>query len=696
MVSPKPAPRNDPAPAEKSRRGEGSRDDRPWRVEGARRREPETAGRTRRNPSLWMILGLVLVMELLLWIALGPSTPVTRVTLPYTVFQTQLHEHNVAGVNAQGATIDGTLRSAITYPAGRKSVRSAQFVTQRPAFADDNLLAELDREGATVSARPVSSGSSTAIELVMAFLPTLLLVGFFVWMMRRASGLAGGGAGGGMFSGFGSSRARRYEASEERTTFDDVAGIDEATEELAEVVDFLRHPDRYRRLGGRIPKGVLLSGPPGTGKTLLARAVAGEAEAPFFSISASEFVEMIVGVGASRVRDLFVHAKEEAPAIVFIDELDAIGRQRGAGALSGANDEREQTLNQILTEMDGFTGNEGVIVLAATNRPEILDPALLRAGRFDRRIAVNPPDQEGRLQILLVHTRGVPLAPDVDLSGIASSTPGMVGADLRNLINEAALAAARRDALAVARSDFTNAMERIVLGAARRIVISQEERERTAYHESGHALLGMLQPGADPVRKISIIPRGHALGVTFQSPESDRYGYGESYLRGRLVGMLGGRAAEQLVYGETTTGAESDLEQATALARQMIGRWGMSTEIGPVSALPRPGEEGLLLGGMGGIGVPSERTRELIDDEVRRLTDTCYAQAFEMLTEHHEQLDLLAHALLARETLDEADAYAAAGIPVRKDQNRGEAGGPALGASTPDSGGLKMRSRDRP
>jgi cell division protease FtsH len=446
-----------------------------------------------------------------------------------------------------------------------------------------------------------------------------------------------------------------------------------------------------------VPRGVLLTGPPGTGKTLLARAVAGEADVPFFSMSASEFIEMIVGVGASRVRDLFEQAKQEAPSIIFIDELDAIGRSRAVGSIpGGGHDEREQTLNQVLTEMDGFVGNEGVIVLAATNRPEILDAALLRPGRFDRRVAVNAPDQRGREQILRVHTRSVPLADDIDLGAVASTTAGMVGADLRNLVNEAALLAARRGRDAVGQEELADSLEKILLGAERHILISPEERERTAYHESGHALLGMLQPGADPVRKISIIPRGHALGVTFQSPESDRYGYGESYLRGRLVGMLGGRAAEQLVYGETTTGAEFDLEQATALARQMIGRWGMSTEIGPVSALPRPGEEGLLLGGMGGIGVPSERTRELIDDEVRRLTDTCYAQAFEMLTEHHEQLDLLAHALLARETLDEADAYAAAGIPVRKDQNRGEAGGPALGASTPDSGGLKMRSRDRP
>jgi cell division protease FtsH len=608
---------------------------------------------------MWKVVVFMLVAEFALWAILLASASPTRVTLPYTVFTQQANAGNVATVSAQGSSIQGTLHHAVTYPA-TNGTTSVDFATQRPTFASDNLLAELQSHGVTVTAKPVSSGTSTLAGLLMWFLPLILIFGFFWWIMRRASGVGGGGAG--MFGGFGSSRARRYTGTEERTTFADVAGIDEATDELAEVVDFLRHPDRYRRLGGRIPRGVLLTGPPGTGKTLLARAVAGEADVPFFSISASEFVEMIVGVGASRVRDLFVHAKQEAPAIVFIDELDAIGRRRGAGALTGANDEREQTLNQILTEMDGFTGNEGVIVLAATNRPEILDPALLRAGRFDRRISVNPPDQDGRLKILLVHTRGVPLDDTVDLPAIASGTPGMVGADLRNLVNEAALTAARRGAAAVSASDFTSALERILLGAARRIVISEDERRRTAYHESGHALLGMLQPGADPVRKVSIIPRGHALGVTFQSPDADRYGYGESYLRGRLVGLLGGRAAEQLVYGETTTGAESDLEQATALARQMVGRWGMSAHLGLVSALPRPGDEAVLIPGTA--GAPSQRTLELIDDEVKRLTDRCYEQALRTLSEHREQLDRLAQALLARETLDEADAYAVAGIAV--------------------------------
>ena len=407
---------------------------------------------------------------------------------------------------------------------------------------------------------------------------------------------------------------------------------------------------------------MLLSGPPGTGKTLLARAVAGEANVPFFSLSASEFVEMIVGVGASRVRDLFNQAKETAPAIIFIDELDAIGRARGGSASIGGNDEREQTLNQILTEMDGFSGSEGVIVLAATNRAEILDQALLRPGRFDRRVVVNPPDRDGRVEILKVHLRAVPLADDVSIEGLAQSTPGMVGADLKNLINEAALTAARRDHERVQNQDFTDALEKIVLGAARRIMLSPEERERTAYHESGHALLGMLIPGADPVRKISIVPRGRALGVTFQAPDADRYGYGADYLRGRITGALGGRAAEEIIYGDITTGAESDLEQVTNIAKRMVGRWGMSDAVGPVTVVPGPNDEPLLFPGIGGNGV-SQHTQQLVDDEVRRIVDGCYEDAVRILGENRERLEALARALLERETLDEADAYRVAGIP---------------------------------
>src|SRR5262249_55268888 len=409
-------------------------------------------------------------------------------------------------------------------------------------------------------------------------------------------------------------------------------GIDEAKDELSEVVDFLRHPEKYRRLGGRIPHGVLLSGPPGTGKTLLARAVAGEANAPFFSLAASEFVEAIVGVGGARVRDLFKEAKENAPAIVFIDELDAIGRSRtsGVAGFSGGNDEREQTLNQILTEMDGFDSSTSVIVIAATNRPDVLDQALLRPGRFDRRVAVQPPDRAGREKILEVHTRSVPLGPDVDLGRIAATTPGMVGADLANVVNEAALLAARRGHAKVLEADFTDALERIVLGAERKVMMSPEDRRRTAYHEGGHALVGMLTPGADPVRKISIIPRGQALGVTFSAPEADRFNYEKHELLAKIKVALGGRSAEEPVYGEPSTGAESDIQQLTAIARQMVGRWGMSDTLGPITLIPQDGQGPLLPGA----SEVSSRTQEKIDEEVNRIVEDAHKEVLSLLADN--------------------------------------------------------------
>jgi cell division protease FtsH len=453
-------------------------------------------------------------------------------------------------------------------------------------------------------------------------------------------------------------------------TFADVAGIDEAKDELTEIVDFLRHPDKYRRLGGRIPHGVLLSGPPGTGKTLLARAVAGEADVPFFSMSASEFVEAIVGIGASRVRDLFAKAKEAQPSIIFIDELDAIGRSRtsGVAGFSGGNDEREQTLNQILTEMDGFDSSTGVIVIGATNRQDVLDQALLRPGRFDRRVAVQPPDKNGREKILEVHTRGVPLGADVDLSSLASTTPGMVGADLANLVNEAALLAARRNHEKVERADFTDALEKIVLGAERKVMMTPADKRRTAYHEGGHAVVGMLTEGADPVRKISIIPRGLALGVTFSAPDADRFNYSEQELRAKIKVALGGRTAEEIVFGDLTTGAESDIQQLTQIARQMVGRWGMSSAIGTVAVLPRDGQGPLLPGA----AEASEATQQVIDEEVRRLVNSAHEEVVTLLRENRSRLDSLAKALLEHETLDQADAYAAAGIEPRNPDAAGD------------------------
>ncbi|MGY1836352.1 ATP-dependent zinc metalloprotease FtsH [Blastococcus sp. SYSU DS0510] len=649
----------------------------PWRVEGERPdTESDRWAASWRKPGgsrFWLVLAALLALN---WVVSGLLlAPPQRLEVPYTFFRDQVEAGNVAEVTTIGDTIAGRFEQEVTYPLedqggqdagtqeppaapGDQSRSATLFSTQRPSFADDGLMDLLLREDVTVNAEPPDRVPVWQ-QLLFGFGPTILLVALLVWLARRSAAGAGFGAG----LGLGRSKARRYSPeSGPRTTFEDVAGIDDVEDEVREIVDFLKNPDRYRRLGATVPNGVLLAGPPGTGKTLLARAVAGEAGVPFFSVSAAEFIEMIVGVGASRVRDLFEQAKREAPAIIFIDELDAVGRARGGGVTVGGHDEREQTLNQILTEMDGFDGSEGVVVMAATNRPEILDPALLRAGRFDRRVTVNPPDTSGRQQILAVHTRGVPLADDVDLAGLASVTPGMVGADLRNLVNEAALLAARRDHDRVRMADFTDALEKIVLGAERKILLTPEERERTAYHESGHALLGMLTPGADPVRKISIIPRGMALGVTLQSPETDRHGYGRRYLQGRIIGALGGRAAEDLVYGDITTGAENDLEQATKIARQMVGRWGMSEAVGPVSVLPDPRTEQQV--GLDGNG-PAPATRELVDAEVRRILDECYAQARDTLAGHRDRLERLARALLAAETLDADEAYAAAGLPER-------------------------------
>jgi len=605
-----------------------------------------------------ILLGLLALNLVVSFITRGPAE---RERVPYQpFFVNQVEAANVSEISSQGDSIEGELETEATYnpPGDGEPVQVTSFETEVPTFiARAQVTRLLDRNNVVVNAEPPEEGRSLLGTLLLGLLPTILLVAFFIWLFRRQAGAGGGG----ILGGFGRSTARRVTpGQQERVTFDDVAGIDEAEDELVEIVDFLKNPQRYTKLGARVPRGVLLYGPPGSGKTLLARAVAGEAHAAFFSLSASEFVEAIVGVGASRVRDLFKRAKEAAPAIVFIDELDAIGRSRSGnvGGISGGHDEREQTLNQILTEMDGFEADTNVIVLGATNRPEILDPALLRPGRFDRRIAVNPPDRKGRVEILMIHTRGVPLAPDVDLERIAASTPGATGADIALLVNEAALFAARRDHTAVEQRDFTDAIEKIILGAERQVVMTDEDRRRTAYHESGHALVGMLTPGADPVRKVSIIPRGQALGVTLATPETDRFNYARDELIAKIKVALGGRGAEKIVFGDVTTGAESDIQNLTQIARSMVGRWGMSDAIGAV-AVTDGRQDGALLPGAIPASIP---TQELVDEEVGRIVDGAEHDVIELLERERERLDALARALLERETLDQPEAYEVAGV----------------------------------
>jgi cell division protease FtsH len=603
----------------------------------------------------------VLVVLAINWVSVLIAQPggQSRATVPFNpFFLRQVEAGKVKSIASKGDTIQGTFAAAVRYPATDSAAKpTTLFSTQVPSFWNNAALTQLlESKGVQVNATNPNPGQSLLAELLLGFGPTLLLVGLFVLFARRASGGAGG------LGNFGRSQARRVDPEKIRVTFDDVAGIDEAKAELTEIVDFLKEPERYQKLGGRMPHGVLLFGPPGTGKTLLARAVAGEAHAAFFSIAASEFIEAIVGVGAARVRDLFAKAKQAAPAIIFIDELDAIGRSRqGSGGLTGANDEREQTLDQILTEMDGFESTDAVVVLSATNRPEVLDAALLRPGRFDRRVGVQPPDRAGRAKILKAHTKAMPLGYDVDLGTLAKSTPGMVGADLANLANEAALRAARRGHETVTMADFTDSLEKILLGAPRGIILSAEDRERTAYHESGHALVGMLTKDADPVRKVSIIPRGQALGVTLSSPDSDRVSYSREDLEAKIRVSLGGRVAEEIVYGKITTGAESDIQQLTTIARQMVGRWGMSDKLGPVTLLPAEGQGPLLPVA----AETSPQTQWLVDQEVERLVEGAHAEVTGLLSEHRDQLEGLTQALLQAETLDAPAAYAAAGIETR-------------------------------
>jgi cell division protease FtsH len=622
----------------------------------------------------WILLIVVLAVNWLLVLIAQPGGQ-KRVTVPFSpYFVQQVENGQVKSISSKGDTIQGTFTSEVRYPPNdSKATPTTLFATQVPSFWNGQALtALLQEKHVEVNAKPPTTGTSFLATLLLGFGPTLLLVGLFYFLARRAAGAGGAGA----LGNFGRSRARRVDPERIRVTFADVAGIDEAKSELTEIVDFLKTPERYARLGGRIPHGVLLFGPPGTGKTLLARAVAGEAQAAFFSIAASEFIEAIVGVGAARVRDLFAKAKEAAPSIIFIDELDAVGRSRqGSAGITGANDEREQTLDQILTEMDGFDSDQAVVVLGATNRPEILDQALLRPGRFDRRVAVQAPDRAGRAKILEVHTRSMPLADDVDLNTLAATTPGMVGADLANLANEAALLAARRGHDQVHMADFTDSLEKIILGAPRGILLNEADRERTAYHESGHALVGMLTPEADPVRKVSIIPRGMALGVTLSTPDSDRVSYSREDLEAKIKVSLGGRAAEEVVYGKITTGAESDIEQLTQIARQMVGRWGMSDKLGPVTLLPSEAQGPLLPGA----SESSPVTQRLVDEEVQRIVEEAHGEVTALLTEHRDQLDSLAHALLKAETLDAPDAYAAAGVLMRPVEVGAGAAAPRVG-----------------
>jgi cell division protease FtsH len=651
---------------------------------------------------------LVLLFVNYVLVRLFMPSPEQPTTVPYTFFKNQVTKGNVGAIYSEGVTITGRFIAPVAYPPAddknpgasgerpeqgepstRRSapstppVNTSHFTTILPAFVDQGLEAFLIQHGVEISAKPISEEMNPWLTTLFSFGPGLLFIGFYIWLFRRAAQQGSALMGGGLM-GIGKSKARRYDQeTDTKVRFDDVAGIDEAENELVEIVDFLKDTAKYTRLGGTAPKGVLLIGAPGTGKTLLAKAVAGEAGVPFFSMSAAEFVEMIVGVGAARVRDLFKEAREHAPAIIFIDELDAIGRARGQVAIGGSS-EQEQTLNQILTEMDGFSTREGIIVLAATNQPDVLDKALLRPGRFDRRIVVNLPDRSGREAILKVHTRQMPLANEAFLADIAAVTPGFSGADIKNLVNEAALLAARRGQNEVRHKDFVDALEKIVLGPERPILMSHADRERIAYHEGGHAILGLVVPGADPVNRVTIVPRGQALGVTYQRPESDRYNYPEPYLRARIIGMLGGRAAEEIVYGTKTTGAENDIEQATDLARRMVTRWGMSDRLGMVQLAPR--DNPYLTGSPGFMGTKpfSEETAEAIDAEVRRIINESHEEAKRLLIAHRTQLNALAEALLSRETLNEQEILEVTGLPPA----------PALDTgAVPSSGSLRSITR---
>ncbi|WP_114394528.1 ATP-dependent zinc metalloprotease FtsH [Oleisolibacter albus] len=626
-----------------------------------------------KNLALWIIIGLLLVALFNLFQTSSTRTPQSG--MAYSELLSQVERGAVSSVTIKGNQVSGSLNDG------------SAFQTYVPPGA--NLADRLVDKNVRVNVVPDDSNVPSLFSILLSWFPMLLLIGVWIFFMRQMQG------GGGKAMGFGKSRARLLTEKVGRVTFDDVAGIDEAKQELEEIVEFLKDPQKFQRLGGKIPKGVLLVGPPGTGKTLTARAVAGEANVPFFTISGSDFVEMFVGVGASRVRDMFEQGKKNAPCIIFIDEIDAVGRHRGAG-LGGGNDEREQTLNQLLVEMDGFEANEGVILIAATNRPDVLDPALLRPGRFDRQVVVPNPDVLGREKILKVHMRKVPLAPDVDAKIIARGTPGFSGADLANLVNEAALLAARAGKRVVGMADFEAAKDKVMMGAERRsMVMTEQEKKLTAYHEAGHALVGLYMPASDPLHKVTIIPRGRALGVTMNLPERDKYTYAKIELESRLAMMFGGRMAEELVFGTeaVTTGAGNDIQQATNMARRMVTEFGMSDKLGRVRYSAN--EQEVFLGhSVTQTQNMSEATANLIDQEVRRIIEEAEAHARRILTEHRDELEKVTAALLEYETLsgDEVRALirgeeiVRTDPPARPPEVKAEPPKPGRRSSVPSSG----------
>ncbi|GGD09580.1 ATP-dependent zinc metalloprotease FtsH [Aureimonas glaciei] len=619
-----------------------------------------------RNIALWAIIGLLIVAVFQLF-SNGAQTQGST-SVPYSKFLSDVDAGRVRAVTIQGQQISGSYTDA-----------STPFQTYAPQ--DANLIERLEGKNVSITAAPPSDNSNPLWSMILSFGPILLILGVWIFLMRQMQGGAGGKA-----MGFGKSKAKLLTEAHGRVTFADVAGVDEAKQDLEEIVEFLREPQKFQRLGGKIPRGVLLVGPPGTGKTLLARSVAGEANVPFFTISGSDFVEMFVGVGASRVRDMFEQAKKNSPCIIFIDEIDAVGRHRGAG-LGGGNDEREQTLNQLLVEMDGFEPNEGIIIIAATNRPDVLDPALLRPGRFDRQVMVSNPDVGGREKILKVHVRNVPLAPNVDLRTIARGTPGFSGADLANLVNEAALMAARRSKRLVTMLEFEDAKDKVMMGAERRsMAMTEDEKALTAYHEAGHALVGIHEPFNDPLHKVTIIPRGRALGVTMNLPERDRYGMRKNEMEARLAMIFGGRAAEEIIYGldNVTTGASNDIQQATNMARAMVMEYGMSEKLGRLRY--RQNQEEVFLGhSVSQQQNMSEDTSRMIDSEVRGIIEAAENKARKILNDHIDELHIVAKGLLEFETLSGDEVRdLIAGKTLARDM--GDDTPPSRGSAVPKTG----------